>query len=63
MANKFYVDKLDELKGYVIHGGVTDQNEEMFGLLISLAGERKVLWILMDDEGNGAGSFDIQEVM
>ena len=58
----FYVKILNELRGFKILGGVKDRGEEFFGLKVEKNGDAKVIWFLMDDEGNGPGSFEIQEL-
>lgn len=61
-ALSYYINKLSKLNGYTIECPVIDESEEFFGLvLVNAQRDVKTLWILRDDEGNGPGSFEIQE--
>jgi hypothetical protein len=42
---------------------VTDNEDEFFGLQVKMPeGQTKVLWLYQDDEANGPGSFEMQEM-
>lgn len=62
---KFYLDKLAQFVGGRIIGTVNSEpnefGDQFFGLQIRTNGKTQYLWFLGDDEGNGPGSFDIQE--
>jgi hypothetical protein len=62
--SKFYTKKLGALVGGRITGTVTDgpEGDGFYGLRIVHDGKIMILWILRDDEGNGPGSFELQEV-
>lgn len=58
----FYVKQLSQVVGGTITTVAVDNENEFFGLAIAMPdGNRKVLWFLSDDEGNGPGSFDIED--
>lgn len=58
----FYTDRLSPLVGAKVTAVVSDPEGEFFGLSLTLpGGNRKTLWFLSDDEGNGPGSFDIED--
>lgn len=58
----FYVKQLSQVVGGTITTVAVDDENEFFGLSIAMPdGSRKVLWFLSDDEGNGPGSFDIED--
>lgn len=62
MNADFYCEKLKPLFGATVTGIARDFDNEFFGLEFKLAdGSTKTLWILQDDEGNGPGSFDIED--
>lgn len=57
----FYTDQLAPLIGAKITAAVAD-SEGFYGLSLTMPnGNRKVLWFLSDDEGNGPGSFTIED--
>lgn len=66
----YYVEKLGQLVGGKIVKIIeTPWNERstyedyFFGFEIELpSGKRKLVWFLMDDEGNGPGSFDLVDL-
>jgi len=63
MANNFFTNQLNKLVGGKIESAVQEKDGELFGLQIVLPNKsKKVIWFLRDDEGNGPGSFDIQNV-
>lgn len=63
MRADFYLEQLMPLVGATITGGVNDPDGEFFGLELTLkSGEKKTLWFLSDDEGNGPGSFSLEGV-
>ena len=55
----YYTDRLEKLVGGKIVGVVTD--EEFFGFVVQVRNKRVVLWFLQDDEGNGPGSFELND--
>jgi len=59
---EFYLRELRQLVGYRIVGLAKDNSGEFYGLELSNNGQKKLVWFLMDDEGNGPGSFEIQDV-
>jgi hypothetical protein len=62
---KFYLGRLKQFVGGRIIGTVHSEPDELgdrfFGLQIRTNGKTQFLWFLQDDEGNGPGSFDIQD--
>lgn len=61
-AIEFYLKELAELYGSKVTGGCYSSDGDFFGLKLHLPnGKKKILWILQDDEGNGAGSFEIAD--
>ena len=58
-AGKFYLDKLNKLKGYVLLQASQDE-EGFLCLEFSLGGDKAYLWLLSDDEGNAPASFELQ---
>lgn len=65
MPADFYLQQLQPLVGAKIVGlaRADGENDEFFGLIVELPNkERKVIFFLRDDEGNGPGSFEIQDV-
>lgn len=63
----FYVKQLDKLVGGEVTGIALDtgdpQDDTYFGLTIKAPdGVSYAVWFLRDEEGNGAGSFDIQKL-
>ncbi len=60
-VTKFYVTKLSELAGGTIESACHTP-DGYFGLVVKMPNKsKKNLFILRDDEGNGPGSFEIQE--
>lgn len=65
---KFYLDKLGQLEGGTIEGVTFDPTDhgfdvEFFGIIVRMKNNvRKAVFFLRDDEGNGPGSFEIQDV-
>lgn len=58
----FYTKQLEGLVGGLVTGVVVDPVNEFFGLSLTMPnGNRKRIWLLSDDEGNGHGSFDIED--
>lgn len=58
----FYCKELQPLMDGKVVNTAQDPEGEFFGLVIELpTGKQKILWILQDDEGNGPGSFDIND--
>jgi len=59
--SKFYIKQLEQLVGGQVVGCATDGSPEGFvGLVVKTKSGKKIVWFLCDDEGNGPGSFDIQ---
>ena len=60
----FYVKELSPLVDGKIIKIVKDDSygEEYYGLLVQKGNKKYTMWILADDEGNGPGSFEINEV-
>lgn len=62
-ALRYYLAQLRTLIGYKITGIATDEDEEFFGLKLTHPdGTTKILFLLSDDEANGPGSFEIQDL-
>lgn len=62
MRAQFYLDRLNTLVGAKIVGTVVDQDDEFFGLALTMPnGDDKSLWFSSDDEGNGPGSFSLED--
>lgn len=70
MSENYYVKQLEQLVGGIVADVVWDEEEEdgvfgvetYFGLEIVMPdGKRMIVWFYQDDEGNGPGSFEIQE--
>jgi len=64
----FYVGQLDKYKGWTINQAVRTprhltEDESFFGLELASPDKKKkvVLWIEQDDEGNGPGSFRVED--
>ena len=63
MANEYWTGILNKLSGSVIERAVSDKEGEFFGLQIKTPfGQHEIIWFLMDEEGNGSGAFEIQEM-
>lgn len=60
--NEFYLKQLHQLVGGKIIGLAEDPKHEFFGLVVRNRGEQSICWFLMDDEGNGPGSFEIEKI-
>jgi hypothetical protein len=59
---EFIIEQLKKLEGYTITGTATDPDGE-FPAFVCKKGELvKVVFILADDQGNGPGSVEIQNV-
>ena len=62
MRAQFYLDRLNMLIGAVVVGTVVDEDGEFFGLALTMPnGDDKSLWLQSDDEGNGPGSFSLED--
>lgn len=64
MPADFYLQQLQPFVGAKIVGlaRADGEHDEFFGLVVELPDkERKVIFFLRDDEGNGPGSFEIQD--
>ena len=65
MSENFYIKKLEPFVGYKLAGFAlddSDPHEEYFGLILQKGKDKRIVWILRDDEGNGPGSIDITAV-
>lgn len=63
MANDYYTKTLHKLSGSIIEQAVTDKEGECFGIQIKTPlGKHKIIWFLCDEEGNGPGAFEIQDL-
>jgi hypothetical protein len=65
MSADFYLEQLQPFVGATIVGlaRADCEYDEFFGFIVELLNqERKVIFFLRDDEGNGPGSFEIQDV-
>lgn len=63
MENNYYTDTLQKFSGSIIEQAVTDKEGEYFGIQIKTPlGKHKIIWFLRDDEGNGPGAFQIQDI-
>ena len=65
---QFYLDQLAPLVGGTITGTVetepNDIGDVFFGLVVTTpAGARTAVLFLRDDEGNGPGSFEFQDLL
>lgn len=64
MTKDYFVEELEDLVGCKIVGVVrsTDKYEKYYGLKIAdnVREETIILWFLRDEEGNGPGSFTIE---
>lgn len=60
-----WLDYLAPLVGYTVDGlafaPADEFGDEFFGLTLVKGKERKVLWILADEEGNGPGAVEIMD--
>ena len=64
MPADFYLQQLQPFVGAIIVGlaRADGEHDEFFGFVVELPNkERKVIFFLKDDEGNGPGSFEIQD--
>ena len=60
----YYLDQLGKLVGGKIVGVAKDDSgdEDFYGLIVEKGKKKRAIFFLRDDEGNGPGSFEIQEV-
>jgi len=59
----YYTEKLAAFVGGKITGVAFDNDGEgFFGIKVKVGRKENIIWFLRDDEGNGPGSFDVQEV-
>ena len=59
---QFYLKQLEILVGGTVVGLAHDGSSEGFvGITVKTKAGKKIVWFLCDDEGNGPGSFDIQD--
>ncbi len=61
----YYEKSLSALKGMIVVDIVKDDSdfEPYYGLVFeNITRDRYVMWFLSDDEGNGAGSWQIEKV-
>ena len=59
---EFYTKQLVGLVGGKVVSVITDPEDGFFGLRVKTPEGLMDLWFLSDDEGNGAGSFEISPV-
>ena len=63
---EFYTDQLSQFAGWRVVAAVSsppdDFGDEYFGLELKNGPHIRIVWFLRDDEGNGPGSFEIQEI-
>lgn len=66
MSVAFYLGQLDQFVGWTVDTLAQSPEDEFgdqyFGLVLKNGKARKIVWFLRDDEGNGPGSFDIEDV-
>lgn len=63
MENDYWTSTLNKLVGSVIEQAVSDKKGEFFGLQIKTPlGKHKIIWFLMDEEENGPGAFQLQDI-
>jgi hypothetical protein len=65
MSADFYLQQLQPFVGatIVVLAHADGEHDEFFGFIVELPDkERKVIFFLRDDEGNGPGSFEIRDV-
>ncbi len=63
MGNEYWLNILSKLSGSVIEKPITDPEGEFFGLQVRTPlGVQKIIWFLMDEEGNGPGAFEVQNL-
>ena len=59
--SKFYIKQLEQLVGGRVVGCAKDTQEGFLGLVVKTKAGKRIVWFLCDDEGNGPGSFEIQD--
>lgn len=60
-AQEFYCRRLAALTGGTITGPAATPDGFVGLAVCGKDGKTRILWILQDDEGNGPGSFEIDE--
>jgi hypothetical protein len=60
MTVKFYADKVtNALAGFEIVRGIMDEKSNSWGMLVKKGDVKYIVWIDMDEEGNGPGAISI----
>lgn len=59
---EWQIKQVEALIGATIVGAAQDDENEAFGLILKKGGKQVVAWVLMDPEGNGPGTLDIQQL-
>ena len=52
---------IPKIQGFTITGAVKDSTDEYWGFICKKGKQEKIVWVLCDPEGNGAGFLDVQE--
>ena len=60
--SKFYIKQLEQLIDGRVVGCATDTQEGFLGLVVKTKAGKRIVWFLCDEEGNGPGSFEIQDI-
>jgi hypothetical protein len=62
---EFYLEQLAQFVGWKVTGVAKAPLDEFgdayFGLVLTKSAAKRIVWFLRDDEGNGPGSFEVQE--
>lgn len=63
MENDYYTKILNHFSGSIIERAVSDKEGKFFGIQIKTPlGKHKIIWFYRDDEGNGPGAFQVQDL-
>lgn len=63
MSKDYRAGILHKLSGSIIEQAVTDAKGKFFGIQIKTPlGKHKIIWFLQDEEGNGPGAFQIDDL-
>jgi hypothetical protein len=61
----FYLRQLGQFNGWTVvnpaQSPPDDYGDAYFGLVLTDGKQTKIVWFLRDDEGNGPGSFEVQD--
>lgn len=60
--NEYCANVTEQYKGSVVTDVVYDRENDTLGLMIEKDGDKTVLWVLRDPEGNGGGFLEAQSV-